>query len=105
MAQRRAVTSRLATQYKQASRSEKSEIPNQFVELTGWHRDHARVELERLTSSGVVQVGMPRSRTMRVLVVEDEKRLAASVALDRRARPADLPRMEDDPGMVRMHEL
>ena len=61
MAQRHAVTNRLATKYRQASRSEKSEILDQLVELTGWHRDHARAGLGRAGTVRVVAARKART--------------------------------------------
>lgn len=57
MAQRRAVTNRLAAKYRQATRSEKSVILDQLVELTGWHRDWGRAQLRQ---AGTVRVAAPR---------------------------------------------
>jgi hypothetical protein len=61
MGARRAVTNKLAKQYKVGSRSEKGAILDSVVELTGWNRGHAR---SRLQSAGEVRV--VRARTPRV---------------------------------------
>lgn len=52
MSQRHAVTNRQATKYTQATRSEKTEIFDQLVGPTGWHRVHARPSSATLERSG-----------------------------------------------------
>lgn len=47
MSERKAVTKHLAQRYQNANKPVKTEILDHVVELTGWHRDHARAALRR----------------------------------------------------------
>jgi hypothetical protein len=57
MGQRQAVTTKLATKYRRATKAEKSMILTELVELTDWHRDYARAALRE---AGTIKVAKPR---------------------------------------------
>src|SRR5216684_5492907 len=58
VAERRAVTNKLAAAYRRGSRKEKGAILDQICALTGWHRDHARA---RLRAAGEIRAARPRA--------------------------------------------
>jgi len=61
MGARRAVTNKLANQYKKGSRAEKGVILDNLVDLTGWNRGHARARLQGAGEVRVVRARTPRA--------------------------------------------
>jgi hypothetical protein len=60
MGERKAVTKKLATRYKRATRAEKSVVLDELVGLTGWHRDYARAALREAGTLKPVVERRPR---------------------------------------------
>jgi hypothetical protein len=93
MSQRQAVTNKLAAAYRRGTKKERSQILDQVVGLTGWHRDYARAQLRQ---AGTVRVHRPRASraplygvrivialtlTWRALRMPSGKRLAPALAV------------------------
>lgn len=69
MGERKAVTNKLAANYRRGTRAEKAVILTQLCELTGWHRDHARARLRSAGEIRVIHTRAPRTPTYPPVVI------------------------------------
>ncbi|WP_233120676.1 hypothetical protein [Tessaracoccus sp. ZS01] len=65
MAQRKAITATQAKAWPKATKAEKAAILDAVVQVTGWHRDHARKMLRRAASGHLPEPRKPRETTRR----------------------------------------
>ena len=60
MSERKAVTKKLALEYRRSDKAHKGELMNQVCALNGWHRSHARKALKQALTLKVVKSRPPR---------------------------------------------
>jgi len=60
MSERKAVTKKLAFEYRRGDKARKGELLDQVCELNGWHRSHARKALKQALTLRVIKPRPPK---------------------------------------------